>query len=634
MATTNPTSFLQRLVTINTIIIVIALVLISGLIYVKEYFSSIERQKNSLSSMAIIITDRLTGVMAFEDYDLARKNISSLKLNEDILTACLYDKNHQLVTKFNKDNDDTDFCKQNSNISAPLMVNRPISLDGQSLGRLVLYADPKLFWKNLIGMSVFLLLIGTLCYFLTLVLSKRFFKKETYSLLRLASTARKISKTGDYEIRVNTGDNPAMEISNLVSSFNDLLGIVENHRSRLEEMISIRTSQLNDEKKKVEKISEAKSEFLAKLSHDIRTPLTSILGYTELINNNKIIQEKHRNHIDAIIRNTEFVSELVNGLLTLAKLESTELVIKLEPFDINKILEILKQTFQPIATSKNLTLEFNTLSLKENWLLGDSLQLHQVLNNLLENAIKYTQEGSIQFTISQIPKADGSVVIYIKISDSGIGISNEKITEIFDDYIQLESGTNLVSGAGLGLAIAKKIVNAMEGVISVTSNESKGSTFSIEIPFKLASAEISVSDNEDDDFSFINEYLLQHSPILTIDDDLDCREIVSEIILSQQPQATIIKASSYKQAVELFSAQQPKLVFTDIELLDGNGYDLAKLFKTLNANIIIVAISAYHTSDEYKSSNNSSFDHFIAKPFHKRNIIDTLNKLAKQMRVT
>ena len=631
MATNNPTSFLQRLVTINTIIIVIALVLISGLIYVKEYFSSIERQKNSLSSMAIIITERLTGVMAFEDYDLARKNISSLRLNEDILTACLYDKKHELVTKFNKNNDDKDFCKQTSNISAPLMVERNILLDGQNLGSLVLYADPKLFWKNLISMSVFLLFIGTLCYFLTLILSKRYFKKETLSLLRLASTARKISKTGDYEIRVNTGKNPAMEISNLVTSFNDLLQIVENHRSRLEEMISIRTSQLNEEKRKVEKISEAKSEFLAKLSHDIRTPLTSILGYTELINNNPSIQEKHQNHINAIIRNAEFVSELVNGLLTLAKLESTDLVAKKEPFDINKILEILNQTFQPLAESKNLTLGLNTLKLKENWLIGDSLKLHQVLNNLLENAVKYTQHGHIEFAISQVQKDNKSVIIYIKVIDSGIGISNEKINQIFDDYIQIGSGTKLATGAGLGLAIAKKLVNAMDGTISVKSNQSAGSTFSIEIPFLLASYQQADSVAENGDDSAIKDFLLQYSPILAVDDDPDCREIVSEIIQSVQPQATIIQAQSYKQAVELFNNQHPKLVFTDIELPDGNGYELSKYFKQENANIIIIAISAYHTRDEYKSSNDLNFNYFIAKPFHKQNIMNTLNKAVKQM---
>ena len=625
-----PSSFLQRLVTINTIIIVIALTLISGLIYAKEYFSSVDRQINSLSSLAIIITERLTGVMAFEDYDLARKNISGLKLNEDILTACLYDSNRQLVTKFNRNSNDREFCTQTSNVSTSLMVDRPISLDGQTLGRLVLYADPKLFWRNLITMSVFLLFIGTLCFFLTWLLSNRYFKKETQSLLTLAATAREISTTGDYKLRVNKGDNPAKEISNLVTSFNDLLEIVENHSGHLEEMISIRTSQLNKEKKKVENISEAKSEFLAKLSHDIRTPLTSILGYTELINNNQVVQEKHRNHIDAIIRNAEFVSELVNGLLSLAKLESTDLISKNEPFDINKILAILKQTFQPLAESKNLMLELNTTQLKENWLKGDSLKLHQVLNNLLENAVKYTQEGNIKLTITQTSVAENKVKVSIKIKDSGIGISNKKINEIFDDYMQIGSNTTQTTGAGLGLAIAKRLIDSMNGKISVHSNISQGSTFSIEIPFDVAASQNTNHANANDDLSSIKKFLLQQSPILTIDDDPDCREIVSELILSQQPQATIIQASSFKQAIELFSAHQPKLVFTDIELPDGNGYELSKELRLINKNTVIVAISAYYTSDEYRSTNDISFNHFIAKPFHKQNLIDTLSLLIKR----
>ncbi len=581
--------------------------------------------------MAIIITDRLTGVMAFEDYDLARKNISALRLNEDILTACLYDKNHDLVTKFNQDNNDKNFCNQTSHVTAPLMVSRPIMLDEQVLGNLVLYADPKLFWKNLISMSVFLIFIGTLCYLLTWILSKRYFRKETQSLLRLASTAREISKTGNYEIRVNTGDNPAMEISNLISSFNELLEIVENHRNRLEEMISIRTSQLNDEKKKVEKISEAKSEFLAKLSHDIRTPLTSILGYSELINNNRKIQDKHRNHINAIIRNAEFVSELVNGLLNLAKLESTDLKIEAVPFEINKILSLVKQTFEPLAENKNLKLELNTLSLEENWLLGDPIKLHQVLNNLLDNSIKYTHEGGIQFTVSQLLEDNKTAIVKFEIKDSGTGISNEKINEIFDDYIQIGSASNQIKGAGLGLAIAKKLVNAMAGTINVKNNKSTGSTFSIEIPFQLAQAQKEDADSSRGNFEVIKKFLLEYSPILAIDDDANCTEIVSEIILSQQPQATIIHASSYNQALELFNIKQPRLVFTDIELPDGDGYELAKLFKRRNADTIIIAISAYHTSDEYESLNDRCFNYFIAKPFHKKNIIDTLSELVKQL---
>ena len=630
MNSKNPSSFLQRLVTINTTIIVIALVLISGLIYAKEYFSSIERQINSLSSLAIIITDRLTGVMAFEDYDLARKNIASLKLNEDILAACLYDTENQLVTSFNKNNQEEKLCNQTSHMTTALMVDRTISHDNQDLGSLILYADPRLFWNNLITMSAFLLFIGTLCFFLTLLLSKRFFKKETQSLIKLAATAREVSNTGDYDIRVNTGENPAREISNLVASFNELLEIVDNHRSHLEEMITTRTSQLNEEKKKVEKISDAKSEFLAKLSHDIRTPLTSILGYTELINNSKNVQEKHGKHIDAIIRNAEFVSELVNGLLSLAKIESTDFTLQVEPFDINKILAILDQTFQPLAHSKNLTLELDTLELEENWLMGDSLKLHQVLNNMLENAVKYTHQGHIQLTASQTHINDNGCVLRIDITDSGIGISNDKINQIFDDYIQIGSNTNLTTGAGLGLAIAKKVVDAMGGEISVESNELHGSTFKIEIPFELAASQYIEHEGSSSDYSMINEFLLQKSPILTIDDDPNCREIISEIILSQQPHATIFQASSYKQAIKLFRLNQPKLVFTDIELPDGNGYELTKAFRTLNKDIIIVAISAHYTSAEYKSTNDFCFNHFIAKPFHKKNLVDVLNLLIKQ----
>lgn len=626
-----PTSLLQRLVTVNTAIVILALVLISALVFIKEYSISIERQKNSLSSMAIIITDRLTGVMAFEDYDLARKNINSLRLNENILTACLYDIDHNLVTKFNRHSNQDEFCTKNSNITTSLMVDQPIMLNDQALGRLVLYADPKLFWEHQIGMSLFLLLVGTLCYVFTWLLSKRYFRKETKSLLKLAATAREISKTGNYEIRVTAGENPAREISNLVNSFNELLEIVENHRSQLEDMINIRTAQLNEEKKKVEKISEAKSEFLAKLNHDIRTPLTSILGYTELIKNGDTVHDKNIHHLDAILRNAEFVSELVNGLLSLAKLESTDLAVKAAPFNINTILESIKQTFEPLAERKNLTLSLNTLSLEENWLEGDSLKLHQVLNNLLDNAIKFTKQGSVQLSVTQRRKDQETVIIKFKITDSGIGISNTKIRDIFDDYVQIGSDTQLLTGAGLGLAIAKKLVNAMDGTISVRQNSQGGSEFSIEIPFKPSSKLSPGPAGKENHTAQIKSLLHDFSPILVIDDDPNCREIVSEILLSQQPQCTIIHASTFMEAINLYHERQPKLVFTDIELPDGNGYELAKEIKQYHGNTLIVAISAYHTIDEYGKTGNRCFNHLIAKPFHKQNLLDTLREIVEKI---
>lgn len=587
---------------------------------------------NSLSSMAVIVTERLTGVMAFEDYDLARVVIGSFQQNENILTACLYDDKTELVTQYNKSGRDVTYCLKNRHIAAPLMVDQTISLDGQTYGNLLLYADPRLIWNHLLSMSAFVLLIATLCYVLTRILSKRYFKQETESLFHLASTAREISKTGEYDIRVSTGDNPAMEISNLVNSFNELLEIVENHRDHLEEMISIRTAQLNEEKTKVEKISEAKSEFLAKLSHDIRTPLTSILGFSEMINNNAAISDKHRHYINTIIKNADFISELVNGLLVLSKLESTGLSVKSEPFDMNKILILLKQTFEPIAENKNLKLEFNTLSIERNWLWGDSLKLQQALNNLLENAIKYTSEGHIEFTTLQTQEDEKSVRLLINITDTGIGISDEKINLIFEEYIKIGSGIKPETGTGLGLAIARKLIEAMDGTIKVSSTPSEGSTFTIDVPFKLASARQNDFVQANSDTGPIRQFLLMHSPVMVIDDDPDFMEIITEIILSLETTVRIIQAECCEQARTLFDQHRPGLVFTDIELPDGDGYKLSKIFKQKHAGTVIVAVSAYHSSDEYVHTNDVHFDDFIAKPFHRDNIADTLHELAKSQK--
>ena len=621
-------SVLQRLITINTIVIALALLLICGFIYVKEYYSTISRQISSLSSLGEIISDRLTGVMAFEDFDLAQKSILTLKKNQDILAACIYDKNKTLLTSFENHENEHMFCSENDHLITSLMIEEEILLDGESLGQLVLYSNPQRVTNQMLATLGYLFLVAVICYILSLMLAKRFIRKETQPIIDLANTARQISNTGDYEHRVEKGFTPAQEISNLIDSFNELLDIVARHNNELETLISERTNQLEEEKQKVEIISQAKSEFLAKLSHDLRTPLTSILGYSEILSAQKNLQDNQATHLDVIIRNAEFITQLVNNLLELSKLESANLKFDYEVFDVKKLVDNLENTFVPTALTRNLDLIVEFSRLESQRLMGDVTKLQQILNNLLENALKFTTSGFVSLTVSQRQLTDKQVMNTFVVADSGIGISADKIDRIFDDYVQLESNAYSIKGAGLGLAITKKLVDLMGGRLEVESDQNTGTVFTLELPLDSVQTSpqglIDVDESERTNTAVISP----DTSVLIVDDDPGCREILLSIVSEYVSPRQIYQAETLTNATEILEEHQTELIFLDIELPDGNGFEFAKKIREQYDNIIIIAVSAFN--DEKRELQLDLIDAFVPKPFSKFDITTVLGQLRSE----
>lgn len=619
-------TILQRLITINTIVIVLAIVLICGFIYIKEYYSTINRQISSLSSLGEITSNRLTGVLAFNDFDLAQENVFILKRNQNIIAACLYDKNSKLLTSFENHHNDELFCKESTHSITSLMTDEDIVLDGEVLGRLILYSNPKIVRNQMMATLGYLCLVAIICYLLSWLLAKRFFRKETQPIVKLANSARKISATGDYKLRASKGATPTNEISYLVDSFNELLEIVARDNDELEALITQRTTQLKQEKQKVENISDAKSEFIAKLSHDLRTPLTSILGYAEILSAKPDSQKTDSPHLQAIIRNAEFIAKLVSNLLELSKLETTSLKLESAPFDLSKLLQELETAFLPSALNQGVQLIFDCKDLKTRWVLGDAVKLQQVLNNLLENAFKFTQQGSVKlvFTPRTIDKENirGKFVII----DSGTGISEDQLDRIFDDYVQLETSVYSTHGAGLGLAITKKLVEHMGGELTVESELGEGSAFTVNLPLKLAASPTNQQSSLHSAEDMNIKSKLENTCVLVVDDDAGCREILAKTITEIQPSVNIIQARNLADAEENYNQYNPDLIFLDIELPDGNGLELAKKIREYQGNVIIIAASAFNIDNQVLLSEY--VDAFVAKPFSKEDIFNSIKDIS------
>jgi len=270
-----------------------------------------------------------------------------------------------------------------------------------------------------------------------------------------------------------------------VSSFEDVvrantaLRAAEEERARLYEQEKQARLDAEEAKARAEEANRAKSEFLAMMSHDLRTPLNAIGGYSELLamGVRGPVNETQLSDLERIRRNQRHLLSLVNDVLSFARLETGEIPLHIDRVNLDATVRPLRAVIEPQATQRGVTYEFVGCA-PEVIVMADSERLEQILINLLGNAIKFTSTGG-KITVTCASKGGQGVV---EVSDTGIGIPPSKLSSIFDAFVQVDSNQGRRDGVGLGLAISRKLANAMHGDITVRSVLGEGSTFSVTLP--------------------------------------------------------------------------------------------------------------------------------------------------------
>jgi PAS domain S-box-containing protein len=352
----------------------------------------------------------------------------------------------------------------------------------------------------------------------------------------------------------------------------------------------------------------AKQQFLSNMSHEIRTPMNAIIGFTKVLLKTETTT-KQKEYLQAIKMSGDALIVLINDILDLAKVDAGKMVFEQTPFKMALSIAAMLHLFEPKIREKNLELVKEYDSKIPSVLLGDPVRLHQIILNLVSNAVKFTNKGKITVSIRLLQEDEKKATIEFTVSDTGIGISESKIERIFENFQQASSGTSrLYGGTGLGLAIVKQLVEAQDGTISVKSTVDKGSTFGFVLDFLKTKAEAEV---ETENLELDND--IRDVKVLVVE-DIALNQLLMRTLLDEFGFECDI-ASNGKIAIDKLRANKFDIILMDLQMPEMNGFEATEYIRnTMHSTIPIIALTADVTTVDLAKCKSVGMNDYIAKP--------------------
>ena len=405
------------------------------------------------------------------------------------------------------------------------------------------------------------------------------------------------------------------------------------HRKQEQEKDEKYKAELLRAAKKAEAANEAKTEFLQRMSHDIRTPINGICGMINVADHYADNMEKQTECRAKIKKTSHLLLELINEVLDMSKLESDEVVLEDIPFNLNSIFEEILGVIEHMAAEQNIRIIWEEKEVTHWNLIGSPVHVKRILMNILSNAVKYNKEnGYVYISCREIPsKQTAMPTLEFVCRDTGIGMTEAFQKRIFEPFAQEHAGSRTkFAGTGLGMPITKKLVEKMGGTISFESKEGTGTTFVIRIPFQIDADMKDRNETEEKTETSIQGLHV----LLTEDNELNME--IAEFVL-QNEGAVVTKAWNGQKAVDIFRKNRPgefDVILMDIMMPVMNGYEAAKMIRSLDredAKVIpIIAMTANAFTEDKMRAKEAGMDEHIAKPVDGKLLVKVINELVKR----
>jgi len=566
MAPFKQSSIKRKLTSIIMLTSCIALLLACAAFVIQEFSSFRNNLVSQMSTLAQIVAKNCDATLSLDLPKDAEKTLATLRGKGQIMATCIY-KGGRVWARFPATLTD-------ESLPAPpaaaghrfekdsLLLFEPITdPDGEQIGMLFLQSNLNQMYSRIRQYVEIASAVLVLSLIVALLLSSRLQRLISDPVLKLSDTARIVSEKKDYGLRAEKQSDD--EVGVLIDSFNEMLSQIQK-----------RDTDLQEARAAAERANQAKSNFLSFMSHELRTPLTAIIGFSEMLVS-EVEAEGRREWVDDLRRvhdSGKYLLELINDILDISKIEAGKMEVHLETFSLPALIRDLRDVMRPLLERKRNQL---VIECPEDIgiMQADRIKVRQCLLNLLSNASKFTDHGTVTFSASRTARK-GSDWFTFRVADTGIGMTAEQLSKLFRAFTQADESTSRrYGGTGLGLALTKKFCQIMGGEVSVASEPGKGSTFTIELPAiaprQVGAVTVAPAEPAPQRTS--------SGSILIIDDDPAVHQLLADALRTEG--YTLKFATSGAEGLRLAREMRPAVITLDVLMPEMDGWVVLSLLK-------------------------------------------------------